>query len=67
MTLNFPFFRNYLIKNMMNNYDDEVKIFLISCLRKISYLKDVKGEVLNFLANNMIAMQVDRGGEMHSV
>ena len=47
----------------MSNYDDELRIFLINCLRKIEYLKDdeVSDEILLHLAMIMKVKQQDKG------
>ena len=63
---NYPSFSRFLIKNIHNNYDDEVKIFLISCLRKIDYLQNCKDDVLAHIAISMVANQCDRGNFLHS-
>lgn len=49
----------------MNNYDDEIRIFLVSCLRKISYLKNCREDILTHLAISMVASNADRGSYLH--
>lgn len=41
----------------MKRYDDDLRIFLVSCLKKIEYLNhpDIKEEVLAHIAMHMIA------------
>lgn len=48
----------------MNNYDDEIRIFLVSCLRKISYLKNTREDILTHIAINMVADTADRGSDL---
>ena len=49
------FLKQYLIKNLMKNYHDELRIFLVACLKEIDYLKEINEEILTHLAINMIA------------
>jgi len=49
----------------MNNYDDEIRIFLVSCLKKINYLKDCKEDILTHIAISMVASNADRGSYLH--
>ena len=46
---------------MMNKYDDEIRLFLMSCLKKVSYLKDISDAILTHLALNMVAQDTDKG------
>ena len=63
---NYPSFSRHLIRNIQDNYDDEVRMFLVSCLRKIDYLKGIKDEILTHIAISMVANQCDRGNYIHS-
>ena len=63
---NYPSFSRHLIRNIQDNYDDEIRMFLVSCLRKIDYLKNIKDEILTHLAISMVANQCDRGNYIHS-
>ena len=49
------FLKQYLIKNLMKNYHDELRIFLVACFKEIDYLKEINEEILTHLAINMIA------------
>ena len=44
----------------MKSYHDELRVFLVTCLKEIDYLKDTKEDVLTHLAINMIAQQADK-------
>ena len=57
---NHGFFKKYLIMNIMKSYHDELRVFLVTCLKEIDYLKDTKEDVLTHLAINMIAQQADK-------
>lgn len=50
---NHPIYKSYLVKQVMKTYDDELRIFLVNCLKSIDYLKDIDDEVLTHLALNM--------------
>ena len=39
----------------MTNYDDELRVFLVSCLRKIDYLEKISEEILVHIAMHMVA------------
>ena len=45
----------------MRTYDDELKIFLVTSLKQIDYLKDIKEEILTNLAMHMVANSADKG------
>ena len=57
---NHGFFKKYLIMNIMKSYHDELRVFLVTCLKEIDYFKDTKEDVLTHLAINMIAQQADK-------
>ena len=57
---NFNIFKQYLISNACKKYDDELRIFLLICLRKIPYLAVMPEEVLTHLSMHMIAQQCDK-------
>lgn len=40
----YNWFKQYMARNIMQHYDDELKIFLMSCLKKVDYLSDPKIE-----------------------
>ena len=44
ITSKYSWFKQYMMKNILRNYDDELRIFLVSCLRQIDYLSDSKIE-----------------------
>ena len=46
-----------MMKNILRNYDDELRIFLVSCLRQIDYLSDSKIETaaIEHIAMHLIA------------
>ena len=39
----------------MKNYHDELRLFLVACLKEIDYLKEISEAILTHLAINMIA------------
>lgn len=51
--LNFPLFKKYLYSRVTNYYNDELKIFLVQCLRQIPYLKDMSEQILTHIAFRM--------------
>ena len=57
---NHGFFKKYLIMNIMKSYHDELRVFLVTCLKEIDYFKDTKEDVLTHLAINMIAQQANK-------
>ena len=54
------FLKKFLIQNLMRNYHDELRLFLVACLKEIDYLKDTSEEILTHLAINMIVKQGDK-------
>ena len=57
-------FKVFLIKNIMRTYDDELRIFLVGCLRQITYLADITEDILTHIAMHMIANQADKDSEL---
>lgn len=57
---NHPIYKSYLVKKVMKTYDDELRIFLVTCLRKIDYLKDIDDEILTHLALQTIVERGDK-------
>ena len=57
---NYPSYKNFLVRNSIRSYDDEMRIFLIVCLRTVSYLQDLSDEILNHIAVHMIATRSDK-------
>lgn len=55
-------FKKYLVNNIKMRYDDDLKIFLTTCLRKIDYFKDpsITETELIHVAMYMMAMQADK-------
>lgn len=62
---NHTFFRRFLVGNILKQYDDELKLFLVSCLREIDYLSSISDETLTHLSLHMIAMQEDKGSLLY--
>ena len=54
---NHSVMKQYFIRNIMKNYDDELKIFLMTVLKKIDYLQveGITEEVLVHIAMHMVA------------
>jgi len=52
-----------MMKNILRNYDDELRIFLVSCLRQIDYLSDSKIETaaIEHIAMHLIANDKEKG------
>ena len=52
-----------MMKNILRNYDDELRIFLVSCLRQIDYLSDSKIETaaIEHIAMHLIAWDKEKG------
>ena len=48
----------------MRNYDDELRIFLANCLKKVDYLSDLDDVILTHLAMYMVADSCDKDGVM---
>lgn len=44
----------------MHNYDDELRIFLVSCLKQIDYLSSLPEDILIHLSMSMVAMTADK-------
>lgn len=58
----FPWFRKFLTNNMRVRYDDDLQIFLMTCLRKIDYFQQskVSETELTHIARHMLAQQADK-------
>jgi len=69
ITSNHRFFAKYLKKNIMASYDDELRIFLVTCLKQIDYFqhKKISEDNLTLIAMHMIAMTEDRGSMLLDV
>ena len=46
----YPSFKKYLKRDCINNYDDDLKLFLVRALTKIDYLRDASQDILMTLA-----------------
>ena len=57
---NYPYFYSFLIQQSMRNYDDELRCFLVFCLRRIDYLEDTSDEILMHLAMFMVAEKAEK-------
>ena len=56
-------FKRYLQLNIQRNYDDELRIFLVTCLKEIDYLQGLgpqTDEILSQISMNMIAYSADK-------
>jgi len=54
--------------NLLKNYDDELRIFLVNCLKKIDYLSDLgekSDEILTHLAMHMNAQDANKNQVLH--
>ena len=47
--------KDYLIRNIMKTYDDELRIFLVTCLKKVDYLQNLPEEILVHISMQMVA------------
>lgn len=61
-----PVVKQYLIKNILNSYDDELRIFLVTCLKEIDYLAKQPEETLVHLSMTMVAMQNDKDSYLYN-
>ena len=52
---NHPIYKKFLVENASKQYDDELRIFLVHCLRKVDYLSSMKEDILTHIAMHMIA------------
>ena len=50
---NFPVLEKYFIKQVVKQYDDDLKIFLVESLRRVKYLERQKDQVLVEIAYSM--------------
>ena len=57
---NHTVLKNFLVKNILANYDDELRIFLTSCLKEISYLSNLSEEIIVHISMMMIADTADK-------
>ena len=57
---NHSVLKNFLVKNILANYDDELRIFLTSCLKEISYLSNLSEEIIVHISMMMIADTADK-------
>ena len=63
---NHGIFKSYLTMNIMKEYDDELRLFLVSCLRKIDYLQNVGLDILTHLSMHMIAQTADKDTDLYT-
>ena len=57
---NFPIVKKFLVKRATREYDDEQRLFLVTCLKQIDYLKGIPEEILTHLAIHMTAEPADK-------
>lgn len=62
----YPIYKRFLIQNILLLYDDELRLFLVNCLKTVDYLRDISEEILVHIAMHMIAFQGDKGSYLHS-
>ena len=62
----YPLFKRHLKNDVVKIYDDDLKIFLTTSLRKIDYLKDVSDEILVELAYNCNADIKEKGSMLYN-
>lgn len=67
MLRDYPDFRKQLKNDVVKIYDDDLKIFLVTQLRKIDYLKDVDQEILVELAYNCNAEIKEKGSVLYNM
>jgi len=41
--------------NIMKEYNDELRLFLVNCLKKIDYLSEIGEDILTHLSMHMIS------------
>ncbi len=61
-----PVYKQFLIKNIMCNYDDELRIFLVQVLNQITYFKNLPEEVLIHLSMSMVAYSADKDSLLYN-
>ena len=63
ITSKYSWFKQYMMKNILRRYDDELRIFLVSCLKKIDYLSDenIESVAIEHIAMHLIANDKEKG------
>ena len=56
-----PDFKKHLMTGAVKSYDDDLKLFMISALRRVDYLQKVGNEVLTSLAYSMSPHHKEKG------
>lgn len=62
----YPTFKQFLLKNILNSYDDELRIFLVTCLKQIDYLAKQPEEALVHLSMTMVAMLIEKDAYLYN-
>ena len=63
----YPLFKQHMEHDIVNIYDDDIKLFLVSTLRKIDYLQRVSNEVIVNLAYLCCADIKEKGYVLHDM
>ena len=63
---NHNIFKQYLTMNIMKEYDDELRLFLVNCLKKIDYLSEIGEDILTHLSMHMISQQADKDSDLYT-
>ena len=67
MLRDFPDFKRHLLNDIVNIYDDDLKLFLTATLRKIDYLADVEEEIIVQLAYMCCPEIKEKGSLLYSM
>ena len=67
MLRDFPDFERHLLNDIVNIYDDDLKLFLTATLRKIDYLADVDEEIIVQLAYMCCPEIKEKGSMLYSM
>lgn len=59
----FPFLENEMVQKILK-YDDDIKVFLESCLRQIDYLSDIPDETIHEIIYSMNFVKFDKGSKI---
>lgn len=62
---NYNILKRFLVRRLMQAYDDELRIFLVSCLKEIDYFKGISQEILIHIALHMIPEPADKDQVIH--
>ena len=63
---NFNILKRFFVRTMMKEYDDELRLFLVSCLKQIDYMEGISDDILTHVALHMVAEPAESGQVIHS-